>query len=107
MPDPLRKQRSEWREIGPNNPAHVRNVHDGRLVAFVAHEGGHWHLSISHRNPAGELTRYPTWDEIAHARENLLPPDAWFAMYLPPDGEYVSAHLTTFHLWECPPPEVS
>jgi len=55
-----------------------------------------WHLSISHP------TRYPTWDEVAEARYNLLPLNATIAMLLPPPSEYVNIHDTTFHLWEVP-----
>lgn len=53
-----------------------------------------WHLSISHPH------RYPTWDEIADARYELVPDDITMAMLLPPPGEYVNAHDTCFHLWQ-------
>jgi len=81
-------------------------VRDGRLVAIVAREAGLYHLSISHRDHRNHLTRYPSWDEITDARSRFLPPERWFAMYLPPDGDYVANHPTTFQLWECPEPEV-
>ena len=44
--------------------------------------------------------RYPTWDEIADARDELLPGDVEFVMYLPRSGEYVAVHDSTFHLHE-------
>ena len=99
-PKPLSRQRSAWKPI--DSPldwgnGFVRNVHDGKLRAIVAIEDGRHHLSISH---AGKTTRYPTWDEITHARAQLLPDDLWFAMYLPPTGNYVAHHPNTFHLWE-------
>lgn len=86
---------------------HQRNVHDGHLTAMVAIEPGiGWHLSISHRtntNPP-KPGRYPTWDEIAHARYELLPDDLDFVMHLPPMDEYVAVHDTTFHLHQHPEP---
>lgn len=116
--EPLSKQRSEWvdataaniglvgqlREAGSRSvKVRTRNVHDGRLLVIVCREpvpGAPmaWHLSISFRNHRGEPSRYPSWDEIADARYTLLPDDLTFAMLLPPAGEYVNAHPTTFHL---------
>jgi hypothetical protein len=55
-----------------------------------------WHLSISHPD------RYPTWDEIAEARYQLLPDEAFMVMILPPSAEYVNACETCFHLHEVP-----
>jgi hypothetical protein len=75
---------------------------DGHLSVLVSDEPTGLHLSISHRTnearPRGD--RYPTWDEIAEARERFLPDDRTFVMHLPPRAEYVSVHSTTFHLWE-------
>jgi hypothetical protein len=85
-----------------------RNVHDGQLRVIVADEppAGGWHLSISHarRVRGGELEpgRYPTWDEIADARYEFCPDDIDMVMHLPPPGEYVALHDTTFHLHEHP-----
>jgi hypothetical protein len=53
-----------------------------------------WHLSISHPS------RYPTWDEIAEARYQLIPDDVTVGMVLPPSDEYVNAHPNCFHLHE-------
>jgi hypothetical protein len=77
-----------------------RNVTDGRLRVIVGHEPPGWHLSISHAGHNGKLTRYPTWDEIADARYRLLPDPVTMALILPPPGEYVALHDTTFHLHE-------
>ncbi|MFA7296285.1 MAG: hypothetical protein WC211_03740 [Dehalococcoidia bacterium] len=57
------------------------------------------HLSISHPG------RYPTWDEIAHARYSLLPDDKTFVMFLPPSDQYVNVEGgprggNVFHLHE-------
>lgn len=53
-----------------------------------------WHVSISHEH------RYPTWDEIADIRYELVPDDVTMAMLLPPSGEYVNLHDHCFHLWQ-------
>jgi hypothetical protein len=53
-----------------------------------------WHLSISHP------VRYPTWDEVADARYELVPDDVTMAMLLPPRDEYVNVHEHVFHLWQ-------
>lgn len=53
-----------------------------------------WHLSIAHAE------RYPTWDEIADARYELVPEDVTMALLLPPPGEYVNEHEHCFHLWQ-------
>ena len=107
---PLRKQRSPW--IGKPDMTHdmlgftahwfQRMVGDGSLWACVCEEPEGWHLSISFRNQQGKYTRYPSWDEIAHARYELLPNDVDFVMHLPPPDEYVALHETTFHLHEHP-----
>jgi hypothetical protein len=62
-------------------------------------------LAPLHQLPAigrDQLTRYPRWDEIAHARDELLPADIDFVMWLPRAGDYVALHDTTFHLHEHP-----
>lgn len=83
-----------------------RNVHDGQLRVLIAKEPLGLHLSISHakrvRGGAMEPGRYPTWDEIADARYELLPADLDFVMHLPPPSEYVAVHDTTFHLHQHP-----
>jgi hypothetical protein len=101
---PLTKQRSAWAHIGPMAHLNVyeRRVGDGRLRVLVGIEPLGWHMSISFTNHNGVLTRYPTWDEIADARDWLLPDDIGFVMHLPPADEYVALHDTTFHLHEFP-----
>ena len=115
MTDPLTKQRSPWMEaVLPSMISDAfatadlapryceRNVRDGVLSAIICEEPLGWHLSISHVNHAGKPDRYPSWDEIAHARYELLPEDLDFVMHLPPPDEFVSVHATTFHLWQHP-----
>lgn len=108
-PDPLTTQLTPWRHVGhmPTAPGwkadgYRRSVKDGSLRALVGEEPMGWHLSISFTDDCNRPTRYPTWDEIAHARYELLPGDVDFVMHLPPAGEYVALHPTTFHLHEHP-----
>lgn len=108
----MTRQRSPWVSWTPEGvvaalvadaPWYRRDVRDGTLYACVAEEPViGWHMSISFRDRRGEYTRYPSWDEIAHARDELLPADVGFVMHLPPAGEYVALHDTTFHLHEHP-----
>lgn len=111
-PRPITRQRSKWDQTGTFPlPAGVtgkvfkRAVGDGMLTAIVSQEPQGWHMSISHRfsgskrEPAG---RYPHWDEIAHARDSLLPADVAFVMHLPTEDEYVAIHDTCFHIHEYP-----
>jgi len=75
----------------------VRAFSFGDCIVFVGsteHDG--WHMSISCSD------RYPTWDEIAHARYTLLSDDLNMVMMLPPHNEYVNLHNNTFHLYEAP-----
>lgn len=118
--DPLTKQRSAWVEdtttalkldetmggaLEPDLRLFRRNVHDGQLRAMTGTMPGiGFHLSISHIRPSGQPGRYPTWDEIAHARYELCPPDITMAMLLPPEAEYVAVHPTTFHLHQIEDP---
>src|SRR5262245_5406548 len=114
MPDPLHPQTTPW--VGMTKETHTmsdgtttvvahwfhRSVHHCDLRACLTDEPQGRHLSISFRDQAGNYSRYPTWDEIAHARYELLPADLDFVMHLPPPGEYVALHPTTFHLHEFP-----
>lgn len=51
------------------------------------------HLSISCRS------RYPSWDEIAEARDRLCDPEETWIMVLRPPDEYVNVDENCFHLW--------
>lgn len=53
-----------------------------------------WHVSVS--GPG----RYPTWDEIADVRYELIPDDVTMAMLLPPEADYVNANEFCLHLWQ-------
>lgn len=69
----------------------------GKVSIFVGRsEVDGWHMSIAHPE------RYPTWDEVAKARYELIPDGATMAMLLPPRSEYINIHNFCFQLWEIP-----
>lgn len=72
----------------------MRGVSTSGCTALVSLDLGQWHVSVSHPD------RYPTWDEIASAREKYTPDDVTMVMILPPLAEYVNLHQTTLHLWQ-------
>lgn len=86
--------------------AFSRRVRDGDLVAIVAHEpvgpGGalRWHLSVAHRPRRRRWRRYPTFDEVAHARYELGPRGTAMALVVPGLGSYVGLEGTVLHLVE-------
>lgn len=108
-PPAARPQR--WREVVPIHRMpeakswrqFVRDAGDGVLSVIVSQDPHErfvdcyqWHLSIAHPS------RYPTWDEIAQARYDLVPDDVTMVMLLPPRREYVNVHKNCFHLHEAP-----
>jgi hypothetical protein len=117
---PITKQRSEWRDItdmaanaiavteasgATDVQVFVRLVGDGLLHAIRSVDAGKLHLSVSwapqsERQARRGSVRYPTWDELADARDVLLPDHLAFGMILPKRAEYVAVHPTTFHLHE-------
>ena len=103
--DPLDKATRSWRRV-PHpfgwDSWQAETAGGGHLTVMVSPESDGLHLSISHRTNEHppKPDRYPTWDEIADARERFLPDDRTFAMLLPPSSEYVALHETTFHLYE-------
>jgi len=74
----------------------TRRFKMGQCTIFASppHENVGWHLSMSHP------TRYPSWDEIAKARYELLPNDCDFVMVLPKPEDYISIHENCFQVWE-------
>ncbi len=110
---PLSRQRSKWsideaateriREVRVPGmellACYQRSVHDGLLRAIHTLDDGKHHLSVSFVGRRG-ASRYPTWDELAHARYVLLDVDLDMVMHLPPPTTYVAIHDTTFHLHE-------
>jgi hypothetical protein len=65
-----------------------------RIIVGLAPDG--WHLSISC------VSRYPTWDEVAKARYELIPDGVTMAMLLPPRDQYVNLMNFCLHLWQLP-----
>ena len=63
-------------------------------TALVSAEPAGLHISVS------ATGRYPTWDELASARDRFGTPEQRFVMHFPPHAEYVNAHETCLHLWE-------
>jgi hypothetical protein len=115
----LTRQRSEWEPsrrdtqlvamLRANGCINVsvlyRRVHDGELRAIRSQDGPAqlWHLSVSHWRRSkirDRAKRYPSWDELADARYDLLPANIDVVMHLPPPEQFVSAEDTTFHLHE-------
>lgn len=99
LPDPIRhnvKKVEQMKALGiiqPDTEAYLM----GRcsiLLSPPIEDGWGWHMSIAHPK------RYPTWDEIAKARYDLLPDDRVFVMVLPAVRDYVNVHENCFHLWE-------
>lgn len=86
--------------LAPGTTAYQRTVADGHLSVLVSREPEGWHMSISHRTNGAKPKpgRYPTWDEIADARYKFVPDEVTMALLLPPRGEYVNVHATTFHM---------
>lgn len=67
----------------------------GGCTIFLSHTVVHgWHLSISHPR------REPRYDEVAHARYALIPPDVTMAYIIPPESEYVNVHPFCMQIWE-------
>lgn len=67
----------------------------GRCTVLLSHdERGGYHLSIAHP------TRYPTWDEIAYVRYELIPNDVPMVMWLPPKEEYINIHSFCLQMTE-------
>jgi hypothetical protein len=69
----------------------------GECSILLTKEYGLLHMSISHPS------RYPTWNEIAHARYKLIPADRDAVMVLPPEDEYINHHENCFQVHECAP----
>ena len=83
-------------------PANTEIYRLGECVIFVTPPTGAtgWILSINHK------TRYPTWDEVAKARYDLLPHGITMAMILPPPDEYINIASHCFLLNELKSEEI-
>jgi hypothetical protein len=107
------QQRPELREIVPpadttrtfhanasrlqSNNYHVRTYMYGECSVIVTKQYELIHMSISHPS------RYPTWDEIAAVRYQLIPAASDAVMVLPPEREYINIHNFCFQVHECKP----
>jgi hypothetical protein len=79
----------------------TRRVHDGELHSIVSCEQPDykWHLTVNHISRRKRGERYPTWEEVTHARYDLLPNKLVMALYLPPIEEQ-PASLNSLQLIE-------
>lgn len=90
---PTYKRRTEWtpvRCVAPDTNAYRGST---GCFALVSREVGPKHISVSAEG------RYPTWDELASARDRFAP-DVRMVMHFPTREEYVNLHETCLHLWE-------
>lgn len=94
-------------QTGATERAYRADTEKGTLVAILTRDpvcaDGRtlWHLSISHQDRNGKPDRYPTWDELKHAKYQLVPDDVVMILIFPrKTSEYVDVHATTLHLWE-------
>lgn len=87
-----------WERLSGEAPQRQGWWFSDPMRAHVSVDDGRWHMSVS------TLERYPTWDEIADARYDLLPGDLDFALILPPMEDYVNLQGSgvphVFHLWQ-------
>ncbi len=97
LPDPVpcdllpqQKQFLIEGRVEPDLKAYTLN----QCTILVGSSRSGYHLSIAHPR------RYPTWDEIAHARYRLLPETINVALLLPPPDKYMNVHRYCFQLWE-------
>lgn len=79
-----------------------RQVKDGALRAVVSCDPPDylWHLSITHAKRGRHDERYPSWEEVTHARYELLPGNLTMALYLPPIEEVTRDDTHTLYLRE-------
>lgn len=78
----------------------TRRVRDGELRSIVSCDPPdyRWNLTITH---TGRKERYPTWEELTHARYELLPGKLCMALYLPSIEDAVGPPTaSTLHLIE-------
>lgn len=89
---PSRMKRTTWkcvRCVLPDTNAYDGSTGCHALVTLT----GIKHISVSAKG------RYPTWDELASARDRFAP-GVRMVMHFPTPDEYVNVHETCLHLWE-------
>lgn len=119
------KQRSKYRELALDDPVTVdkitraleaagalnvglwwRKVGDGVLRVVCEETVAGWHMALTHaqRGKGGTLSpgRWPRYDELYHARLELLPEHIDVVLHLPREEDYNALEDTTFHLHEYP-----
>lgn len=82
----------------PSPLSSVRAFRMGECSIVVAREpiNGRlrWHISTSHPK------RLPSYEEIKHARYELIPNEVTMAQIFPPKEEFVNVHEYCLHLYE-------
>lgn len=80
---------------------------DGFLRAIVGLEPAGkdgemiWHISVSHVNKSLKHDRYPSWDELKHAKYQLVPDDVPMVLIFPSKAaKYVDVSPNCLHLWQ-------
>jgi hypothetical protein len=119
------KQRSKYRELKLDDPITAekitralegagsqnigiwwRNVGDGLLRVIAEQTPIGWHLAVTHakRGKGNALApgRWPKYEELYHARLELLPDHIDVVLHLPREEDYDEKADTTFHLHEYP-----
>ncbi len=98
VPDPIEYQPPNVPELSLLEPGakYYRMGHCSVILGIIPESANTdypgYHISVSHQK------RYPTWDEIAHARYSLIPDDVTMVMVLPPSEDYVNLNEHTFQL---------
>jgi hypothetical protein len=89
------KRQRRWLEVPCKLPEY-RVFHKGELRVFVGRDlhvdPGGWCLSISHKR------RYPTWEEVKHARREFIPLDVTMAIVVPETEESGIPYFYCFYL---------
>lgn len=104
-------KRIRWERLLDQAPGRCyrAKVADGWLKAIVSQDPVEergilktlWHLSVSHSGENWKPGRLPTWDELKHAKFNLVREDVPMVLIFPSSGAvYVNEYPTCLHLWE-------
>ena len=81
--------------VGLEESESVEILRSSFIQAIRSRDEGRWHLSVSHVKGI-----YPSWDQLADARYDLLPHDIDVALILPPPKDYVNAHPGVLQMHE-------
>lgn len=94
--DPLTPAIQRLIDTGQVHPS-LKQYRMGKVSILIHRDEAGYHLSLTGQ------TRYPTWDEVAKVRYELIPDECYMVMVLPPSSEYVNIHEFVFQLIEVSP----